>query len=80
MQSYDGRSTTYEYSGTLTEFEDILIRKGIKTREQCLMERGLDPSKFPDKNAKVEEEEEREVTLADVLETRTIEELEQLEV
>ncbi len=51
------------------------------------MERGLDPSKFPEKKGKSggrnEEEEEdedaREVTLQDVLATRTIDELEQLE-
>ncbi len=49
MQSYDGKSTSYEYSGQLTEWEDILIKKGIKTREQCLEERGLDPSKYPEK-------------------------------
>ncbi len=73
-----GTGKTYEYSGQLTEFEDILIKKGIKTREECLLERGLDPSKFIEKEE--EEEEAPEITIEDVLETRTLEELNEIEV
>jgi hypothetical protein len=35
---------TYEISGETTEWEDILIKKGIRTREEVLLEKGLNPS------------------------------------
>ena len=34
---------TYEISGELTEWEDIMINKGIKTRDQIFIEKGLNP-------------------------------------
>lgn len=52
-----GSSTTYEYSGETTEWEDILISKGIATREGALISRGLNPDdvrsvlKYDDSNA-----------------------------
>ncbi len=38
-----GTSTYYEVSGETTEWEDILIKKGIKTKEEVLLEKGLNP-------------------------------------
>ena len=34
---------TYEISGETTEWEDIMINKGIKTRDEVLIEKGLNP-------------------------------------
>lgn len=34
---------TYEISGEMTEWEDIMINKGIKTRDQIFIEKGLNP-------------------------------------
>jgi hypothetical protein len=34
---------TYEHSGNTTEWEDILIKKGITTREDVLLSKGLNP-------------------------------------
>ena len=34
---------TYEVSGDTTEWDDILIKKGIRTREEVLLEKGLNP-------------------------------------
>lgn len=39
-----GSSTTYAYSGETTEWEDILIKKGITTRTEVLLSKGLDPN------------------------------------
>jgi hypothetical protein len=38
-----GFGKKYEYSGETTEWEDILIKKGIATREGALLSRGLNP-------------------------------------
>ena len=35
--------TTYEKSGETTEWDDILIKKGIRTREEVLLGKGLNP-------------------------------------
>jgi hypothetical protein len=34
---------TYEVSGDTTEWDDIMIKKGIKTKDQVLIEKGLNP-------------------------------------
>ena len=34
---------TYEVSGEMTEWEDIMINKGIKTKDQIYIEKGLNP-------------------------------------
>ena len=34
---------TYEISGETTEWEDIMINKGIKTRDEIFIEKGLNP-------------------------------------
>jgi len=36
-------SKTYEISGETTEWEDILIKKGITTKENVLLGKGLNP-------------------------------------
>jgi hypothetical protein len=36
-------SKIYEVSGDNTEWDDIMIKKGIKTKEQVLIEKGLNP-------------------------------------
>ena len=38
-----GTGKSYEVSGETTEWEDILIKKGIKTKEEVLIEKGLNP-------------------------------------
>ena len=38
-----GTGKAYEVSGETTEWEDILVRKGIKTLEQVYLEKGLNP-------------------------------------
>jgi hypothetical protein len=38
-----GTGKSYEISGETTEWEDILIRKGIKTLEEVYLEKGLNP-------------------------------------
>ncbi len=36
-------SKTYEHTGQMTEWDDILINKGITTRDAVLESRGLNP-------------------------------------
>ena len=36
-------SKTYEVSGETTEWDDILISKGITTKEDVLLSKGLNP-------------------------------------
>ena len=38
-----GTGKAYEVSGETTEWEDILIKKGITTKEQVLIGKGLNP-------------------------------------
>jgi len=38
-----GGGKTYEVSGETTEWEDILINKGITTKEEVLISKGLNP-------------------------------------
>jgi hypothetical protein len=35
--------TTYKVSGDTTEWDDVLIRKGITTKENVLLQKGLNP-------------------------------------
>eukprot|EP01031_Cornospumella_fuschlensis_P037719 gene37719-45823_t len=53
-----GSGTTYEYSGNTTEWDDILIKKGIRTKEEVLLEKGLNPADYIKKEEVEEEEEE----------------------
>jgi hypothetical protein len=34
---------SYEISGDTTEWDDILIKKGIRTKDEILIEKGLNP-------------------------------------
>jgi hypothetical protein len=38
-----GTGKTYEVSGDNTEWEDILIKKGITTQESVLIGKGINP-------------------------------------
>jgi hypothetical protein len=42
IMSSSGR--TYEVTGQTTEWDDILIKKGIRTKEEILLEKGLNPA------------------------------------
>jgi hypothetical protein len=68
------QSKTYEYSGETNEWDDILIKKGIKHPDSHLIEKGLNPDDF----RKVKEEEEPELTY-DPMEDATVEQLDVLE-
>ena len=39
-----GTGKTYAVSGETTEWEDILINKGIRTKEEIYLEKGLNPA------------------------------------
>jgi hypothetical protein len=38
-----GTGTSYAHSGETTEWEDILIKKGITSKEDVLLSKGLNP-------------------------------------
>jgi hypothetical protein len=38
-----GSSASYEVTGKNTEWDDILIKKGIRTQDEIYMEKGLNP-------------------------------------
>lgn len=42
-----GSGKTYAYSGETTEWEDILIKKGIVTKDSVLIGKGLNPEDVP---------------------------------
>lgn len=71
----DGFARSYAVSGETTEWEDILIKKGITTKEDVLLSKGLNPEDF------VEQKEipKIEVTREDLLPYATLGELEELE-
>jgi len=37
------QTRSYEVSGEFTEWEDILVNKGIRTKEDIYLEKGLNP-------------------------------------
>jgi hypothetical protein len=43
-QKMQSSGKTYEHSGNTTEWDDILIKKGIITREDALIAKGLNPA------------------------------------
>ena len=71
----DGFAKTYAVSGDTTEWEDILIKKGITTKEDVLLSKGLNPEDFVERP----EQTRIEVTKEDLLPFATLEELEELE-
>lgn len=73
-----GTGKSYEISGETTEWEDILISKGITTKEDVLLSKGLNPEDYLKKNEPVEEidwEVERDARLR----TANLDELDELE-
>mmetsp|Transcript_38789 Transcript_38789/g.78222 ORF Transcript_38789/g.78222 Transcript_38789/m.78222 type:complete len:330 (+) Transcript_38789:197-1186(+) len=46
--SSDGGAASVPYTNTTTEFDDILIDKGIITKEQALLAHGMDPDQVAD--------------------------------
>ena len=71
-----GRS--YEVSGDTTEWDDILIKKGIRTKEEILIEKGLNPSDFIKESEDPNDDEEEGGI--EPFEHATLEELDELEV
>ena len=71
----DGFARSYAVSGETTEWEDILIKKGITTKEDVLLSKGLNPEDFAAKP----ELAPIEVTREDLLPFATLSELEELE-
>jgi len=68
---------TYAISDQLTEWDEILIKKGIKTHEQCLLDKGIvDPERYLNKKKEVIIEGPTE---ADLLDQATHDELDELE-
>ena len=56
MSSYALNSATYELTDELTEWDDILIAKGVQTRDDRLYAKGLDPEQHKLKAKEVEVE------------------------
>ena len=71
----DGFAKSYAVSGETTEWEDILIKKGITTKEDVLLSKGLNPEDFIERP----EPARLEVTKEDLLPFAKLEELEELE-
>jgi len=78
MSSYALNSTTYELTDELTEWDDILIAKGIQTRDDRLYAKGLDPEqhKLKEKEKEVEKPTQEEI-LDKFATTEDIDELEE---
>ena len=57
MSSCTFNSTTYELTDELTEWDDILIAKGIQARDDRLYAKGLDPEQHEAKKEKEKEVE-----------------------
>ena len=78
MSSYALNSTTYELTDELTEWDDILIAKGVQTRDDRLYAKGLDPEQH---KLKKKEEEVEGPTQEEILDkfasTEDIDELEE---
>ena len=46
--NYDGAKPTYAYSGETTQFEDALMKHGVITKEQALLNKGMDEESVRD--------------------------------
>jgi hypothetical protein len=75
----DPSKAKYEVSGDTTEWDDILIKKGILTEEDVLLGKGLDPTKFMDKYKEPEAEAQPEPTVFDKLEGASLGEIDEIE-
>ena len=74
-----GGTKHYEMTDQLTEWDEIMIKKGIKTKDQCLIEKGVNPEDFRKEPEVVFEDVSKE-ELLDQLATDEIDELEEEEV
>jgi len=76
---------TYEVSGDTTEWDDILIKKGIKTKQEVLIEKGLNPLDYMTleelglKDIVVDPNEVKEETREERLDKLTLKEIDELE-
>ena len=75
MNSSQGSNTTYTVSGETTEWEDILIKHDIKTKEEVLELKGLNPKDFEKKPEPVVVK----LTEEQVFNTLTLNEIDELE-
>mmetsp|Transcript_27674 Transcript_27674/g.35778 ORF Transcript_27674/g.35778 Transcript_27674/m.35778 type:complete len:260 (-) Transcript_27674:299-1078(-) len=77
----DRGAVSYAVSGETTEWEDILIKKGIKTKEEILVEKGLDPIEYAEAKRRADEkiEIDPDPTIEQKLVNATLEELSDLE-
>jgi hypothetical protein len=73
MASFSG-TPTYAVTDELTEWDEIMIKKGIKTRDQCLIEKGLNPDDF----RKTKEIVFEAPTEEELLEQATLDDLDEL--
>jgi len=73
-----GSSTSYAVSGETTEWEDILIKKGITTKDNVLMGKGLNPLDFMDLEEETEEETDHVQSKLDGI--QTLDDIDALEV
>lgn len=73
-----GSGKTYEVSGQMTEWEDILISKGITTKENVLRNKGLNPADFEEKDDEAEAEAAAAANQREPLENATLGELDEL--
>lgn len=74
-----GSGRTYEYSGETTEWEDILIKRGITTKEDVLLGKGLNPEDFIKPEVPVVDEPDRDQLQAERLNEMNLDELEDAE-
>lgn len=78
MSSYALNAPKYELTDELTEWDDILIAKGVQTRDDRLFAKGLDPEMH---RLQAKKEEEEAPTEAEIIEahatTKDIDELEE---
>ena len=72
----DFTSKTYEYSGETTEWEDILINKGIRTKEEIFAEKGLNVHDFEKPKEDVEIEPIKTEEALNVMNLKQLDELE----
>lgn len=75
MAAFSGK--TYEYSAQTTEWDDILIKKGIRTKETILEEKGLDFTEHMDEYKP--KDEKIVLSTEEILEGATLEDLDAIE-
>ena len=71
-----GGTTFYELTDELTEWDEIMIKKGIKTKDECLIEKGVNPDDFR-KTPEIEIEAPTQEELLDQLDVDELDELDE---